>query len=234
MTRSPRLTRRQTLALLPLATAAPVLATAAPAAASRPSTEIIETVPGRGNVVSLTFDDGPDPEDTPALLAVLRKHRVRTVFFLWGDHALEHPALIRRIVREGHVLGNHTMHHDDMATWTRDQIRADLLEARAAIRQAVPRARIPFFRAPFGSWGETPVVAAQLGMRSVGWRLAVADWETPGTDVLVSRLTEGITPGAVVLLHDGGGDRSQTVEAVDQIIPAFKARGWRFALPPGC
>lgn len=233
MTRSPRLTRRQSLALLPLAAAGPVLATPVPAAASRPSPEIIETVPGAGKVVSLTFDDGPDPEHTAALLAVLRKHRVRAVFFLWGDHVLEHPALVGRIVREGHVLGNHTMHHDDMGSWTQDQIRADLLETRSAIRQAFPRARIPFFRAPFGSWGETPVVAAQLGMRSVGWRLAIADWETPGTDVLVSRLTEGITPGAVVLLHDGGGDRSQTVEAVDQIIPQFKANGWRFGLPAG-
>jgi peptidoglycan-N-acetylglucosamine deacetylase len=227
----PRLTRRQSLALLPLAAAGPALAMATPAAAARPGTGIIETLPGTRKVVGLTFDDGPDLEDTPALLAVLRKHRVKAVFFLWGDHVLAHPELVRRVVREGHVLGNHTMHHDDMATWTQDQIRADLRETRAAIRQAVPHARIPFFRAPFGSWGETPVVAAQLGMRSVGWRLAVADWETPGTEVLVSRLLEGITPGAIVLLHDGGGDRSQTVEAVDAIIPTLKAEGWRFGLP---
>ena len=91
--------------------------------------------------------------------------------------------------------------------------------------------RIRYFRAPYGSWGRTPTVAAQLGMQPLGWRLAVGDWEPPGTDELVRRLAEGITPGAVVLLHDGGGDRSQTVETVDRIIPRLRAKGWRFDLP---
>jgi peptidoglycan/xylan/chitin deacetylase (PgdA/CDA1 family) len=138
---------------------------------------------------------------------------------------------VRRIVADGHVLCNHTMHHDDLSTWTPEQIRADLTATSALIRRAAPHARIPYFRAPFGAWGQTPVVAAGLGMQPLGWRLAITDWEPPGADVLVQRLRDGITPGAVVLMHDGGGDRSQTVTAVDRIIPELRAQGWRFALP---
>lgn len=216
---------------VPLLIAGLVLAVAGPGHAGNAKTEVIETARGSGQVVSLTFDDGPDPVSTPRLLSVLRQHRVKAVFCLWGDHVLEHPEIVRMIVANGQTLCNHGMHHDDMGSWSAEQIRADLLETQAAIRQAVPHARIPYFRAPFGSWGETPTVAAQLGMRSLGWRLAVTDWEPPGTDELVRRLTDGITPDAVVLLHDGGGDRSQTVDAVDRIIPAFEAEGWRFVLP---
>jgi endo-1,4-beta-xylanase len=193
--------------------------------------EIVTTTRRSGNAVALTFDDGPDPANTPALLRVLRKHDVRAVFCLWGDHVNQHPGIVRRIAANGHVLCNHTMHHDNMSTWSQAEIRADLRQTNRAIRQAVPGARIPYFRAPFGAWGQTPTVASQMGMQPLGWALAVGDWEPPGEDELVRRLEEGITPDSVVLLHDGGGDRSQTVGAVDRIIPAFEADGWRFALP---
>ncbi|MEV0458128.1 polysaccharide deacetylase family protein [Catellatospora methionotrophica] len=195
------------------------------------SAAIIDTAHGDGDVVSLTFDDGPNPADTPALLDVLRRHDVTAVFCLQGDQAEQHPELVRRIAAAGHTLCNHGMHHDDMSSWTPEQIAADLRETSAAIRRALPGARIPYFRAPYGAWGGSPAVAEALGMRPLGWRLAVADWETPGTGELVRRLRAGITPGAVVLLHDGGGDRSQTVDAVDLVIAALKARRWRFTQP---
>lgn len=222
--------RRLGLITVPLAIAGVTLAMSGPGAA-HPKTDIIETARGNGTVASLTFDDGPHPVHTPRLLSLLREYKVKAVFCLWGDHVLEHPEIVRAIVADGHTLCNHSMHHDDMGSWSADRIRGDLRQAEAAIRAAVPNARIPYFRAPFGSWGQTPAVAAELGMRPLGWRLDVTDWEPPGTDVLVQRLTDGITPGAVVLLHDAGGDRSQTVDAVAQIIPAFQAGGWRFALP---
>jgi peptidoglycan-N-acetylglucosamine deacetylase len=153
------------------------------------------------------------------------------VFCLWGDHVREHPEVVRRIAAAGHVLANHSMRHDDMAAWSPEQIRADLAATSALIREVVPHARIPYFRAPNGSWGRTPGVAARLGMQPLGWRLAISDWEPPGTEVLLQRLRDGITPGAVVLMHDGGGDRSQTVEAVDRFVPELRSRGYRFALP---
>jgi peptidoglycan/xylan/chitin deacetylase (PgdA/CDA1 family) len=204
---------------------------AAPARAGGPNEVVVDAARGHGDVVSFTFDDGPNPTDTLRLLDVLRRHHVRAVFCLIGDQVRAHPDVVRRIVAGGHVLCNHSLHHDDLSTLTPEQIRADLTETSALIRWAVPHARIPYFRAPFGSWGQSPQVAAALGMQPLGWRLAISDWEPPGTDVLVQRLRDGITPGAVVLMHDGGGDRSQTVEAVDRIIPELRSEGWRFTLP---
>ncbi|NYI03929.1 polysaccharide deacetylase family protein [Allostreptomyces psammosilenae] len=204
---------------------------AGPAQAVPANDTIVDSTRRGGNTVALTFDDGPNPADTPRLLEVLRQHRVKAVFCLWGDYVLAHPDIVRAIAADGHVLCNHSMHHDDMASWEPERVRADLLQTSAAIRRAVPGARIPYFRAPYGSWGQSGTVAADLGMQPLGWRLAVADWEPTPADELVRRILEGVTPGAVVLLHDGGGDRSPTVDAVERIIPDLRSRGWRFDLP---
>ena len=192
--------------------------------------ELIETVPG-DRTVCLTFDDGPNPVDTPRLLEVLSRHGVAAVFCLVGQQALSHPEIVAAIVESGHTLGNHSMHHDDLSGWSKEDIEADLLATHAAIQSAQPGVDVPYFRAPFGRWGHSPAVASALGMRPLGWRLDVVDWEPPGAEVLVGRLRAGIGAGAVVLLHDGGGDRSQTVEAVDRIVPELLREGWTFVLP---
>ncbi|KAF4408060.1 polysaccharide deacetylase family protein [Streptomyces lycii] len=226
------------LAGLCLTVVAPAGASEAPAADRGPgrghaTSAIVDSTRHDGRSVALTFDDGPNPTDTPRLLEVLREHRVKAVFCLWGEHVEQHPEVVRAIVADGHALCNHTMRHDDISAWSPERIRADLRQTNEAIRRAVPgSAPVRWFRAPYGSWGEHAAdVAAGMGMQPLGWRLDIADWEPPGTDELVRRLEEGITPGAVVLLHDGGGDRSQTVEAVDRVIPVFKDHGWRFDRP---
>ncbi|MDP9466027.1 MAG: polysaccharide deacetylase family protein [Actinomycetota bacterium] len=229
--RSSRRWRATCLLCTSLIAAGLSVGTSVPSSAAQPNADVVTSTHHDGRYVALTFDDGPNPPDTLRLLEVLRKHHVRATFCLWGDHVKAHPEVARAIARGGHTLCNHTMHHDNMATWSPERIRQDLQETTATIREAVPGAHIPYFRAPYGAWGQTPQVAAELGMQPLGWRLVIGDWEPPGTDELVRRLREGITPGAVVLAHDGGGDRSQTVEAVDRIIPALKAQGWRFDRP---
>jgi peptidoglycan/xylan/chitin deacetylase (PgdA/CDA1 family) len=184
-----------------------------------------------GQTVAFTFDDGPDPSNTPRLLQVLAQNNVKAVFCLWGDHVRQYPDLVRQIAAAGHTLCNHSMYHSDMGSWSASQIRADLEQTSAIIRQAVPGAQIPYFRAPNGSWGQTPGVAASLGMQPLGWRLAINDWEPSSADVLAQRLRSGISPGAVVLMHDGGGNRQATVDAVARVIPEFKSQGWTFTLP---
>ncbi|EOR70123.1 cellulose-binding family II protein [Thermobifida fusca TM51] len=207
--------------------------TSAATAHAQVTPDIVTTTGQPGRTVALTFDDGPNPNDTPALLSVLRKHQVKAVFCLWGEHVRQYPAIARQIAEEGHILCNHSMRHDDMGNWSAAQIRADLEATNQAIREAVPNADIPYFRAPYGSWGQSPQVAADMGMQPLGWAMDIADWEPPGTSELVRRLNERVTPGAVILLHDGGGDRSQTVQAVDQVIPQWKAQGWTFTFPAG-
>lgn len=194
--------------------------------------EVIERVASAAlsSTVVLTFDDGPNPPDTTALLDLLAEEQVTAVFCLVGAQAEAHPEVVRRIVADGHTLGNHSYHHDDLEQWTPEAVRADLVRTLTAIRSAVPEAEVPFFRAPFGHWGATIPVAAELGMRPLGWQLAVGDWEPPGTEELVHRLG-GVLPGGVVLLHDGGGDRSQTVAAVASVIPRLRADGWTFTVP---
>lgn len=218
------------LCLAAWATTAP--ASAAPEQDPTPrDASIVTSTRSGGDTVAFTFDDGPDPANTPRLLEVLRQYDVTAVFCLWGTHVQQYPDLVRQIAADGHTLCNHSMNHSDMGGWSPDQIRADLEQTSAAIRQAVPGAQIPYFRAPNGSWGQTPQVAWSLGMQPLGWRLAINDWEPATADQLAERLRAGITPGAVVLMHDGGGDRSATVSAVQTVIPEILARGWRFDLP---
>jgi peptidoglycan-N-acetylglucosamine deacetylase len=195
------------------------------------SADIVDSTRGRGRCVALTFDDGPHPPDTTALLGVLDAQGVTAAFGLWGDFVVEHPGIVRAIATAGHVLFNHSMHHHDMSGWPPGRIAEDLAETNAAIRAAVPDAAIDYFRAPFGRWGRTPEVAARMGMRPLGWRLDVQDWEPATADELTERLAQGVTPESVVLLHDGGGDRRATVAAVERFIPEFRRRGWTFDLP---
>jgi peptidoglycan/xylan/chitin deacetylase (PgdA/CDA1 family) len=164
------------------------------------------------------------------LLDVLAREEVPAVFCVVGARVEEHPELVRRIVRDGHTLGNHSFHHDDLEEWEPEAVRADLERTLAAIQAAVPGAEVPFWRAPMGHWGRTIAVAGDPGMRPLGWSLAVWDWEPPGADELVRRLS-GVIPRGVVLLHDGGGDRSRTVEAVATLIPRLRDEGWTFTVP---
>ena len=196
--------------------------------------QVVTTTQQEGQVAALTFDDGPNPLDTPRLLEVLRENHVKAVFCLWGDYVVQNPDLVRQIVAAGHTLCNHTMHHDNLADWSPEAIRADLEQTSAAIHAIVPHEDIPYFRAPYGSWGASPQVAAELGMQPLGWAVTIEDWETQDADVLADRLETRIrqNPGGVVLMHDGPTMyRSGTVEAVARVVPELKAEGWRFVQP---
>ncbi|MFI1386068.1 polysaccharide deacetylase family protein [Embleya sp. NPDC020886] len=220
----------------PAATAAPTPTTGLAAAATAPvagpvSPALITTTARPGNRVALTFDDGPSPQFTPQLLQVLKKHQVKAVFCVVGEQVEWQEATVRAIVADGHTLCNHTYRHRDLTTVSPADIDADIQQTNARIRTAVPGVEIPYFRAPYGNWGQSPAVAANLGLRPLSWTLMPGDWELPGVDVLLQRLRDGITPTGVVTLHDAGGDRQQTVDAVDRLITEYHAKGWSFDLP---
>lgn len=176
--------------------------------------------------VALTFDDGPDPAWTPKVLDQLRGARVKATFCLVGTEVRKHPELVVRIVREGHQLCNHSWQHDfDLGRRPLADIRADLIRTNEAIQAVVPGAKVPFYRQPGGRWTpEVVAVARKLGMRSLHWSVDPQDWAKPTAATLAKRVVRGARPGAIVLMHDGGGDRSHTLAACPHVIKDLKRR----------
>ncbi|MFI6066137.1 polysaccharide deacetylase family protein [Micromonospora sp. NPDC051227] len=183
--------------------------------------------------LALTFDDGPDPRYTPQVLALLREYDVRATFCVVGENAQNHPDLVQSIVDAGHTLCNHSWHHDvGLGARSADAIRSDLLRTNAAIRAAVPNAPIVWYRQPGGAWTYPVVsVARQLGMTPLHWSVDPSDWELPGANKITATVLSQAEPGSVVLLHDAGGDRQGTVEALRRILPDLTARFELEALP---
>ncbi|MHA7217719.1 endo-1,4-beta-xylanase [Arthrobacter sp. MDT1-48-3] len=210
-----------------------------PGGAANPTSTPLAAARGTGNTVALTFDDGPNPGETAAILDFLRDKGITATFCIIGQN-VQAPGgddLLRQIVADGHTLCNHGTSYADMSSWSQTQVETDLKENLRIIRAAVgdPSLQVPYFRAPNGSWGATGEVAAALGMQPLGLGNVIFDWD--GNDLseatLTANLRAAFTPGAVVLAHDGGGDRSNTVRAVTTVVSEKLAEGWTFTLPQG-
>lgn len=206
-----------------------------PGGARTPGTGLVETARGTGRVLAWTFDDGPAPGPTEAILDLLGEHGVTATFCVVGDQvrAPGGAAVLRRTVAEGHVLANHGSSFADMGDWPAERVRADLVDTLRTIRDALddPGAPVPYFRAPNGSWGATAPVAAGLGMQPLGLGTVIGDWLTQDVPVLTARLLAGVRPGGLLLAHDGGGDRWGTVAAVRAVLPRVLDAGWTCTLP---
>jgi peptidoglycan/xylan/chitin deacetylase (PgdA/CDA1 family) len=194
-------------------------------------------IAGDRKVVALTFDDGPNPDATPLILDTLAEKGVRATFFVLGSHAERWPELVRRMAQEGHQLGNHGYFHRKLQFKSPFYVSRDIrLGIRAIKRAGAPAPR--YFRAPHGfrsPW--TTPIAHSYGERTVGWSLGVFDSDRPGVDEIVRRTLEGVSPGSIVLLHDGDGynpdgDRMQTAAALPHIIDRLKEQGYEFATLP--
>ncbi|GAB1645464.1 transglycosylase domain-containing protein [Krasilnikovia sp. MM14-A1259] len=183
-----------------------------------------------GKRLALTFDDGPSAQ-TPQVLDLLAKYHVRATFCMVGEEVARYPEVVKRIVAEGHALCNHSMHHDDLGTLPPDKVADDIAATDAALAAAVPGATVTYFRAPYGDWGASAKVGAQLGHTPLGWVVDPDDWRLPGADEIASRIEKQLTDRAVMLVHDGGGDRRQTVDALTGLIPKLLGQGWTFDLP---
>lgn len=185
--------------------------------------------------VALTFDDGPDPRWTPQVLELLRRHRVKATFCVVGELVAAYPELVRRIAGAGHTLCNHSWSHDfGLGSRPRAEIRRDLERTNAAIRTAAPGHKISYYRQPGGAWTRRVVeVAEQLGMSSLHWAVDPRDWARPGAGAIADEVAATTGRGAIVLLHDGGGERDGTVDALRRILPAMTDRFRLDALPPG-
>ena len=199
--------------------------------------KVLNHLPGGEQVASITFDDGPNPVATPRILDVLKAEGVHATFFVLGRHADRWPRLVRRMADEGHQIGNHGYFHRKLHRRSPSYVRDDLTRGVDAIQRAggvTPR----HFRAPHGfrnPW-VTPI-ACSLGERTVGWSLGVWDSAKPGSAQIVARTLDGMRAGSILLLHDGDGydadgDRTQTADALPQIITGLRTRGFRFVTLP--
>lgn len=201
--------------------------------APRASAAVTYTVDApEGGEVALTFDDGPDPAHTPEVLEVLRRHRVHATFFVLGENAEANPGLLQAIADGGHRIGNHSWSHPLLTRLSNEEAREEFVRTSELITGAVG-APPALSRAPYGAWNEeTLAISAELGMSPLGWSVDTCDWKQPGVPQIVSTVLENVTPGAVVLSHDGGADCSQSVTALRHYLPRLLDSGWSPVLPP--
>ncbi|HET9254144.1 MAG TPA: polysaccharide deacetylase family protein [Pseudonocardiaceae bacterium] len=207
------------------------LAVTLPSAPARPPVRQVHGIlPGApDNLIALTIDDGPDPRWTPQVLDLLRLHGVQATFSLIGIRARAHPDLARRITADGHAICNHSMTHPQpFARRPAEAILQQITDAQSAIADAGGQ-KPTLFRAPGGSWSPVVLAAvASLRLVPLGWNIDPRDWSRPGAE-MITRTLLAAQGGDILLCHDGGGDRRQTLEALRSVLPALTSRGLRFA-----
>jgi cellulose synthase/poly-beta-1,6-N-acetylglucosamine synthase-like glycosyltransferase/peptidoglycan/xylan/chitin deacetylase (PgdA/CDA1 family)/spore germination protein YaaH len=187
---------------------------------------------GGEHEVAITFDDGPDPKWTPQVLDILKAAKVKAAFFLVGVNAEHYPGLVRRIVEEGHEIGNHTYYHPNLALCWPEHIRLELNATQLLIETITGRATT-LFRPPYAADTSpsqlselAPLqIAENLGYLVVLENIDPQDWAKPGADVILQRVKQQRRDGSIILLHDAGGDRSQTIEALPRILDYLRTRG---------
>jgi peptidoglycan-N-acetylglucosamine deacetylase len=195
---------------------------------------VVTHLRGDEPLVALTFDDGPNPDATPAILDALASRSTKASFFILGRHAERWPELVRRIAAEGHSVCNHGYYHRKLHFKSPRYVRNDLQLGTRAIVEACG-VRPGFFRAPHGfrsPW--VTYIARSLGQRTVGWGRGVWDTARPGVEVIADRTVRVAKRGSILLLHDGDGydplgDRTQTARAVPLIVDRIRDAGLEFA-----
>jgi len=187
---------------------------------------------GGEHQVAITFDDGPDPRWTPKILDILKAANVKATFFVVGVNVERYPSLVRRIVNEGHEIGNHTYYHPNLALCWPEHIRLELNATQLLLETITGRATT-LFRPPYAAdTGPTDLseltplkIAEDLNYLVVLENIDPQDWARPGAEIILRRIKQQRHDGSVILLHDAGGDRSQTVEALPRILDWLHTRG---------
>ncbi|MDO3681097.1 polysaccharide deacetylase family protein [Paenibacillus ehimensis] len=185
--------------------------------------------------VALTFDDAPDTTFTPQVLDVLKKHQVRATFFLVGAQAEKHPEMVKRIVREGHVIGNHSYSHKLFTKLSDDLFQSQVLQTQQALKRLIgysPR----LLRPPYGEISESQLLwASEHGYRIVNWNVDSLDWKQLGPEKVTSNILTNVKPGSIILQHSGGGpgqDLNGTVKALPTVIQTLKSRNLKIVTLP--
>ena len=183
-------------------------------------------MPNPGRVIALTFDDGPSPDWTPLVLEILRRFAIKATFCTVGYNQRRHPELVREELAEGNTLCNHTSHHPMLDRLPPEQVTAEITDNAADLR-AITGQDAQFFRAPGGRLTPQVIdVAHRIGERVLGWNVDPKDYLRPPPEVLRDRILGAAKPGAVVILHDGGGVRASTVAMLPELLLRLIAAGY--------
>jgi len=183
--------------------------------------------------LALTFDDGPNDPHTLNLLDVLAKHGVQATFFLIGKHVAARPEVARRVAAAGHVIGNHTFTHPNLAFCSEQRIRQELSDCKKVLRETIGE-HSNLFRPPFGARRPAVLqIAREMGMMPVMWSVTCYDWKPTTAERVERNAARQISGGEIILLHDGGhvafgADRAHTIAATERIIARYKSEEFSF------
>lgn len=190
--------------------------------------EVLSYGSRQGHKIALTFDDGPHPLNTPLILDILARENVKASFFCVGQNVLEFPKLVQRTKAEGHLIGSHSFSHCNFLGCTPSRARREIVEGGLAL-ETILGEKTRYYRPPYGMrypWNLKD--GSRLRQLAVLWSNCPRDWQLPGATVIAQRVVSQAKPGDIVLLHDGGGDREQTAQALPLIIAGLRERGFEF------
>jgi len=176
--------------------------------------------------IALTFDDGPHPSNTPRLLDILKERNVKATFYVVATNARAYPEIMRRIIAEGHEIGNHTVTHGNLAKMSAAGVRKELTEAHESIvatTGVAPRTMRPPYGAITSS--QKKWIRQEFGYPSIMWSVDPEDWKKPGSSVVTSRLVKGASPGGILLVHD---IHVPTIDAIPSAVDQLLAKGYQF------
>jgi peptidoglycan-N-acetylglucosamine deacetylase len=181
--------------------------------------------------IALTIDDGPSPVYTPQILRLLDRYGITASFSMIGRNVTAYPGVAREVAAAGHVIVNHTWNHADLGPLRPPAVRHEITRATDAIHRATG-IRPRMLRAPYGAWSPTVLeYCAEEGMTPLDWSVDPQDWAMPGVGWIVGDIMRSTRTGSIILEHDGGGNRSQTVAALSIVIPRLLQAGYRFRAP---
>jgi len=185
--------------------------------------------------VALTFDDGPDSVYTPQMLDVLKQHDVKATFFLLGNRSKLFPDMVKRIVAEGHIVGNHTMTHPNIIKLNDQQVRDNIIQAEEVLAELTGY-RTALFRSPYGSLDPQRIkIIEELGYKIIAWNVDSLDWKSLTAEQVEFNILEDAKEGSIILQHSAGGEEenlSGSVEALGKVITTLKNEGYTFVTIP--
>jgi peptidoglycan/xylan/chitin deacetylase (PgdA/CDA1 family) len=196
--------------------------------ASYPLDRPLYYIDDASKAIALTIDDGPDPVYTPQVLGVLHRYGVTATFSMVGLHVAAYPHLARSVTEAGHHIANHTWTHSNLARVPVHRVHTELAWTSHAIHSATG-VHPKLFRAPYGAWSATVIRQCdRMRMVPMDWSVDPRDWARPGVRSIVRNIMHHTHPGSIILEHDGGGNRSQTVDALKIVLPRLLREGYQF------